>query len=370
MKVLAFTPQFLPVVGGIEIFSNALAQCLKQQAVETTVVTAFDRHGLLPEHEVLNGIPVYRLGFSQALRARESATSLHVLHQLGGIVSEAKPDVIHMHSAVQASAWFVDRLTGKLSPRLPFVVTQHGMLEPADRIGVARTLMLKADALTAVSRAVLQSVIEFSGRTLDATVIYNGIPAFDPAPRTGMAQSPYRLTCIGRLEDEKGFDLALEALPAIRAAGLDASLTIVGQGQARKRLDALVRTLGLEPHVRFTGVLDRRDTQDAIARSTLVLIPSRTHEGFSLVAAEAALAGVPCVAARLGGLTETIEDGVSGVLVPPNDRKSLATAVTALLRDAPRWQALGDAAQRIGKEKFSMDRCVAGYLGVYRSLVR
>jgi len=71
MKVLVFAPQYLPIVGGIEILIDTLAQQFRQRSIETVVVT--DRPGDLPECEVVNGVPVYRLEFSRAIEARESS---------------------------------------------------------------------------------------------------------------------------------------------------------------------------------------------------------------------------------------------------------------------------------------------------------
>lgn len=369
MKVLALTPQFLPVLGGIEVFSDALARSLARRSVETTVVTDTDLHGLLPHRETIGDIAVHRLPFLKSLRAQESAASLDVLRRLATLVEDLRPDLIHMHSAVQASAWFVDRLLGKLSRRASFMVTQHGMLEQTDRLGVVRALMLKADMLTAVSEAVLRSAIEFSGRSAGTMVIYNGVqvPRSANAPRT---DPPFVLACVGRLQCEKGFDLAIEALFTMRKSGLDASLTIVGQGEERKSLVALAETLGLAPHVRFAGVLAPGDAHDVIAGSNLLLAPSRTREGFGLVVAEAALLGVPCVAARLGGLIETVEEGMTGVLVPPDDPAGLAAAAGALLRDPARLTFLGMTARQRGLDKFDMDKCAAQYFNAYRNLVR
>jgi glycogen(starch) synthase len=365
MRVLAFTPQYLPVRGGIEVFSDALARSLKLRSVETTVVTDMDLHGLLPEREVLGDILVHRLGFLSALRANSAVRPLQVLQRLTEITDDIRPDLIHIHSAVQASAWFVDRMLGKRAPKLPFLVTQHGMLEEVDRQNVARSLMRKADMLTAVSQASLQSAIEFSGVSSNTAVIYNGVLPVAAGPRPHRPGPPFGLVCVGRLQHEKGFDLAIRALAAVRESGIDADLTIVGQGEDKRQFVALVEALGLRQHVRFAGVLDRQDTLDIMARNAILLAPSRTREGFGLVVVEAALSGVPCIASRLGGLQETVEDGVTGILVAPGDDGELAQAIVALLRDPIRLRELGANAQSRGKRRFGMDRCAMQYLEAY-----
>jgi glycogen(starch) synthase len=370
MKVLAVTPQYLPIVGGIEIFVDMLVQPLRLRAVETVVVTDTDTFGRLPERDVVNDTVIHRLDFLKAMQTRGAIGPLEVLQQLSGILAAEQPDLIHMHSAVQPSAWYLDRLFRRLSLKPPFIVTQHGVLEPVDCLKVVRELLLKADALTAVSKAALQSAIQFSNRTAFSTVIYNGIRTLDDTVGVERTDPGYRLMCVGRLQLEKGFDVAIAALAKVRSQGLDADLTLIGWGRERMSLQKAAVDHAVADHVRFEGVLDRRRTLEAIAGCSLVLIPSRMREGFSLVAAEAALCGVPCVASRVGGLPEVVEDGATGLLVTPDDPDRLASAVIDLLRDPQRLRTLGANARRRAQERFDMDRCVDGYLKLYRELTQ
>jgi glycogen(starch) synthase len=366
MKVLAFTPQYLPSLGGIEILVDMLAQSLRHRSIEKVVVT--DRLGLLPDREVINDTVVHRLDFTRAIQSRDTSGPLKVLHQLVRVFETENPSLIHLHSATQASAWYVDRLIGKLPSRPPLVVTQHGTLEAADRLRIVRELLINADVLTAVSSAVLRSATEFSNRTAFSTVICNGIRPFDGVVRTHGPHGRHRLTCVGRLQREKGFDIAVAALAKVRSEGLEAELTIIGQGEFRGTIEKAALDLDIADHVRLMGALDHRSTRNAIAESSLVLIPSRTREGFSLVAAEAAISGVPCVATRVGGLGETVEHEVSGLLVAPNDPDDLAAAVIALLRDGDRARAFGANARRRAREKFDQDTCVERYQELYLDL--
>jgi glycogen synthase len=115
MKVLVFAPQYLPIVGGIEILIDTLAQQFRQRSIETVVVT--DRPGDLPECEVVNGVPVYRLEFSRAIEARESSGLLQSMRRLSHVFETESADLLHVHAATQTGAWFVDRLLKKLSSR-------------------------------------------------------------------------------------------------------------------------------------------------------------------------------------------------------------------------------------------------------------
>jgi glycogen(starch) synthase len=369
MKILAITPQYLPVLGGIEILVGALTASLREKSVETVVVTENAARSLLPEYELIDSTPVYRIPVLRMLRSQNPAAPLSLVKRFDHLLTEIRPDLIHMHSAVQLFGWVVERVLKKRSCSPPFVITQHNLLQPEDQINVARTLMLRADILTAVSQAALDSAVGFSGRTHATLVIPNGVHQPDSIPRPGRFEPPFALTCAGRLEREKGFDLAIAALARVRARGLDANLTLIGQGDHRQEFEIAAAFHDMERHVRFVGVLDHTATRRAIANSTLLLAPSRTREGFSLVAAEAAMAGVPCIASRIGGLAETINDGVTGMLVPAEDVPALADAIVDVLNDKCRLQLLSANAQSLAEERFNMDKCVERYLKLYGDLV-
>jgi glycosyltransferase involved in cell wall biosynthesis len=148
--------------------------------------------------------------------------------------------------------------------------------------------------------------------------------------------------------------------------GFDAELTVIGDGDDRDLLRQAAVDHAIAGHVSFKGALDHGSTLAAIAGSSLVLIPSRPREGFSLVAMEAAHSGVPRIASRVGGLRETIEDGVSGLLVEPDSTDSLASAIIELLSNEQHARTLGANARRIAREKFGMDSCVRAYVKLYR----
>jgi glycosyltransferase involved in cell wall biosynthesis len=102
-------------------------------------------------------------------------------------------------------------------------------------------------------------------------------------------------------------------------------------------------------------------------RATLVLLPSR-REGLPMVAIQAAFAQRPIVAANVGGMSEVVLHGRTGLLAPPGDEDALARAVCALLRDPERARGLAAAARAHALERFSKARCVASFDGLYRRL--
>ena len=146
---------------------------------------------------------------------------------------------------------------------------------------------------------------------------------------------------LGRLSPEKGVDTAIAAV-ADRA-----SLTVVGDGPERERLDAIA-----PPGISFVGSVEPESVPDHLSRTRAVLVPSRCYEGAPRSIIEAFAAGVPVIASRMGGMPELVQDDVNGLLVPPGDIHAWRAAVDRLLDDDVS-ERLGHGAYATWAERFS-----------------
>jgi glycosyltransferase involved in cell wall biosynthesis len=150
------------------------------------------------------------------------------------------------------------------------------------------------------------------------------------APRTGFTALPDpapSFLFLGRLDREKGVDTLVEAFARLRSRVGDVTLRIVGRGPLRAKLEALVRELRVADAVTFVGWCEPRDVEAELARAWAIVAPSRWAEPFGLVAVEAMVRGVPAIVSAHGGFAETVEHGVSGLHVPPDDPRALAAAM-------------------------------------------
>jgi glycogen(starch) synthase len=190
-------------------------------------------------------------------------------------------------------------------------------------------------------------------------------PKLAPTPRPVV---PAALFAYGRLVADKGFDVALRAFAIVRQRHPKACMTIAGDGPARADLERLAAMLGLTACVGFVGVVPPDAVPKLLNEATVVIVPSRWDEPFGLVALEAALMERPVVATRVGGLVEAVEDEVTGLLVSKDDPDALAAAVLALLDDAPRADAMGQAGRARARDLFAWDRCVAAYDQLYKTV--
>ena len=158
----------------------------------------------------------------------------------------------------------------------------------------------------------------------------------------------------------------LRAVRIVADAEPDFVIDIVGDGADRADLEAFCDELGLRAHVNFLGFRD--DVHDLLSQTEFFVLSSVT-EGVSITLLEAAANGLPIVATAVGGNSEVVVDGVSGLIVPPRSPEALAAAMLELLRDAPRACRMGRAGRQHVEENFNLRRTVARYQGLYESLL-
>lgn len=148
----------------------------------------------------------------------------------------------------------------------------------------------------------------------------------------GLPQADVVWLSVGRLEPQKAHDVALHAVARLVREGRSLHLLIVGEGAQLAALEELRGCLGLEGHVTFLGY---RNDVDALMRAADGLLLASRWEGLPNVILEALVAGLPVVATDVGGVRELVEDGVSGLVVPPDDPAALATAIVRLTEAPP-----------------------------------
>ncbi|TAN23136.1 MAG: glycosyltransferase family 4 protein [Acidobacteria bacterium] len=173
-------------------------------------------------------------------------------------------------------------------------------------------------------------------------------PEIPPARRLVVA--------MGRLTSEKGFDLLLEAFAQLPRAAQGWKLAIFGEGRDRAALEAQRERLGLGDRVSLPGLC--ADSSQVMRMADIFVLSSR-FEGFPNVLCEAMAAGVACIACNCrSGPADIVVDGLSGILIPPENPAAMAQALWALMEDRERRARLGDAARKLA-ERFSLSRILA-----------
>jgi glycosyltransferase involved in cell wall biosynthesis len=280
-----------------------------------------------------------------------------------GYLGRRRPTILHTH-LVHADVY--GQLTGAATGVPVRISTKHGFNEFRENRGFAlgdRAIASLAHAHIAISRGLaryLSDVEGFDGESFE--IVHYGIEP-DGVPRPLAADEP-RLLCVGRLIPIKGHIVLLRALAEARLRVPGLRLDIAGRGPLEPALRALAKELELEEAVRFLGHVT--PIQQAIEDTAVVVVPS-LGEGFGMVALEAMERARPVIAAEIGGLGELVEDGVTGLLVPPGDAAALADALVRLAGDLPGAAALGEAGRRRALDHFLQERCTDRTELLYRA---
>jgi glycosyltransferase involved in cell wall biosynthesis len=295
------------------------------------------------------------------------------------LIRRERPDIVHTHTA---KAGLLGRIAAWLAG-VPLVVhTFHGHVfqgyfSPArTRIFVAleRWLARRTHRLVAVSERVRDEVLARGiGRPERFHVVPVGLDLQRFAecdPRRGQLRVELRLPpqaplvgIVARLVPIKRHELFLAAAAAVATRMPSCRFLVVGDGERRHALEGMARELGITDRVLFLGW--RRDLERIYADLDVAVLTS-ANEGSPVSLIEAMASGVPVVGPRVGGVPDVIDDGVSGIVVPPGDAAPVAEAIVRLLGDVELRRKMGAAARERALRLYGADRLVADITALYR----
>lgn len=328
----------------------------------------------LPKQDLVDHVDAFsRAVIAHAQSERRRYVVVHGHYWLGGMVAQQLRE-----------AW-----------RIPWVQSFHTLARAKARVGLPHDerrsaaegrLVLAADRLVTGSVAEAKDLMRLYGASrnricvaqpgVDLRVLH---PRDTAALRESLGLDGRRILLFaGRLEPLKGADTLLGAVAQLCAQPRfdDVITLVIGEdsgdgslaGGERRRLEAVAGGHGLESRVRFLGAVEHENLADYYALADICVVPSRT-ETFGLVALEAQALGTPVVASAVGGLTEIVADGETGLLVSERQPEAFAEAIASLLDDAVLRERMGDAA-RLRAASFTWARAVERLAAIYGRLTR
>ena len=245
-------------------------------------------------------------------------------------------------------------------------------------LGGAAVIVANSEWTAERARAVLGALgLEANRERVRAVPLGSDPARFAPAGRDDAAvrlryglDGRRWLVTVARLVPYKGIDRGLRALAALGRERPDLGYLVVGSGPDRARLEALAGALGLADRVRFLGRVPAADLPALYRAAVLYLGLSRSSgveiEGFGIALADAAASGLAVVAGRGGGTADAVADGVTGLLVDPEDQTAIDRTVASLLDDEARRRALGQAGRRRIERELNWDRAVGALVALSR----
>lgn len=186
--------------------------------------------------------------------------------------------------------------------------------------------------------------------------------------KLGIAENDLLLISIGRLEQNKGVHIAVQALAHLPPHHR-AHLLVIGDGSYRPTLERMITAAGLNTHIQLLGYRPNDELPHYLAAADLFVMPSLCHEGFPLTILEALATGLPVLATHIGGIPDAIDDGRTGHLLPMGDVPAWTAAIAALANDPRRRRAMGILAHTTARTHFSHDRMINATEHVLRAAI-
>ena len=311
--------------------------------------------------------------------------SIRAYNRLRGLMSHYKFDIVHDNQCLAYGLLLMKRL------KIPVVATIHHPI-PIDReiefslaknlwdkfrlmrffsfVGMQYRVSPRLDRVITVSQSSAEDIRRIFRVPDNALrVIHNGIDTNLFNCDGNVPKEPHSLIMVSSGGGHtKGVPYLLQALHTLRRE-VDVKLTIVGNNHPDCEQVRLVKENGLEDIVTFTGGIEREELARRYARAEIAVAPS-LYEGFGLPTAEAMACQLPVVAARAGALPEIMgNDGETGILVPPADSDTLATAIKRLLDDGALRRRMGEAGRKRVQENFNWEQAAKKAVQVYEELL-
>lgn len=381
----------LAVLGGVDaggqnVHVAALAAALARRGVGVTVFTRRDDASLPRCVRLARGVWVEHVdaGPPEPLPKDELLPYMGAFaDQLAAAFRRAAPDLVHAHFWMSGLA----SLGAAARHGVPVVQTYHALgtvkrrhqgaadTSPPERLDIERTIAQRAIGIVATCRDEVEELRRIGAPAPRIRIVPCGVDLekFRPDGAAEARGRAHRVVVLGRLVERKGVADAVRAI-----AGLaDVELVVAGGPDARAlggdpealRTQRIAAELGVADRVVLRGRV-ARDEVPPLLRSADAVVCCPWYEPFGIVPVEAMACGVPVVGSAVGGLLDTVVDGVTGFLVPPRDPHAIREALARLLGDARLRARLGAAGAVRAHLGYGWDRVAAATLGAYRSLLR
>lgn len=381
----------LAVLGGVDaggqnVHVAALAEAMARQGNEVVVYTRRDDAGLDARVPYASGVVVEHVDAGPPEVIEKDRLLPYMGEFARGLsqrFGEDRPDVVHAHFWMSGKA----SLDAGLPLGIPVVQTFHALgiekrrhqgtkdTSPASRLDEERRIARDASRIVATATAEAFELVRMGADTAKIAVVPCGVDLrlFQPiGPAEERDRSRKRIVCLSRLVERKGIAEVINALTLLPNVEL-----IVAGGPERsrlyeepeaQRLQQLACDLGVADRVVFRGRVERADVP-VLLRSADAVVCYPWYEPFGIVPLEAMACGVPVVVAQVGGLVDSIVNGVTGIHVPARSPIALADAIDTLLKDEKRCIELALAGTRRANRRYGWARIASDTLAVYNDVI-
>jgi len=289
-------------------------------------------------------------------------------------IDRERPDILHSHN-YKSNFYAWRALSGR---KISWIITNHGK-----RLGVKLSIynwlnilfMKKANKIVAVSQTLADEMIQYGISSSRMHIIDNGVNLErftnllehnDLRKSFGLNGNHKIIGTIGSLTEEKGHIYIIEAARQVIDKHPECRFLIIGDGSQRHSLEEKVSHLRLTGEVLFTG--SRKDVPEILSMLDAFVLPS-LKEGLPMALLEAMASKVPVIATSVGAIPKVVEDGISGILIPPKNSDAIAEAINTMLSDGNSAKEMGLKGFEKVRDHYSSKQMAEKYLTVYQELL-
>jgi glycosyltransferase involved in cell wall biosynthesis len=353
------------LIGGAQVHVRDLAVSLLRSGHEAIVLTGSNG----PYVSALRAAGVEAVTLQHLGAAINPLRDLQAFREIRSVLKKLGPDLVSTHSS---KAGILGRAAGR-TLGLPVVFTAHGWAftpgiprrEASVYRWIERVAAPLATRVITVSEFDRQLALAHGVVSAQKVVtVHNGMPDIDPGLRADPVRSPVRLAMIARFEAQKDHPTLLRALAGLQEVAWH--LDLIGEGPLMADAQAMARDLGLTERVRFWG--QRLDVAVRLAEAQVAVLITN-WEGFPRSILEAMRAGLPVISSAVGGVSESVQDGDTGFLVPAGDVAALHQRLRQLLADAELRRRMGQSGRERYEREFTLAKTVEKTLAVYADVL-
>ena len=376
MKICYITPGYLPLTGGTEIAIQEIGKRLVKKGCDISIITQDVE--TLNSYEFIDGIEIYRISRKPG-KIGFITWQLKILKRIKELDKNKNFDILHQFHLISLGG---ASILAKKSLDTPLVTSLMGFdtydpIDPVPKIfnPYIALIMNNSDVVTSPS-ADLVGYAKKQGLKRDAIVIPHGVALNEFYPDNnsnkirknfGILDDEIMVLSLQRLHKLKGVEYVINAIPAINEKSSNVKFVIVGTGPEKERLEGLVKKLNIEDKVIFTGFVSHGEKLSLFSSCDIFAFHSN-YESFGIVLVEAMASGKPVISTDVGAIPEIVDDGKTGIIVPPGDSKALAEAILRLVRDRDLRMKMGMEGRKKAEREYDWDRIVERYEKIYESL--
>jgi glycosyltransferase involved in cell wall biosynthesis len=389
MKILVLSDLYPPYYkGGHEIQCKTIADGLLGKGHEIYVLTSnYGVNGKSAENNIfrsLNYLSIDRLnGFAERVKQVKNALlARHNRFITDTIIKKIKPDIVYAGQLTSISIYPMKAIQKYNIPIVHHLgnyyfaeLMEDCVLESNPIKRFYRKILFGFGGLDdfdfkhiiTVSKAVKQTYVKKGFSENNISVIFprgimSGLILEEGKKLSGSDKGQIRLLYIGRIDKSKGIHIAVEAVGSLINSPEKRELTldIIGEGEEsyKDELKTLIRKLKLDGIVRFKGHIKYALILKEYQNCDILLVPSIWEEPFGIILLEAMSQGLPVIASRTGGIPEIIEDGTSGLLVPPNDSEKLTEAIIKLIDNPSLYEEISTKGIKEIRAKYTYEHII------------